>query len=210
MYKVQEHYRQAHYRNGKFVKGSNISAYCKHYRSDGPLKSIFKSNMPRGWPQKKEKFKKCSQIKQRKIDKALSALPKILTNIGKLKIHCANRSIFSGNPASTAPSVKIVVLYDLAFSEDLSRYLAHELAHILYDRLSDEEKKSLHKVSRWIKTINGEFKTKRKKFSEYDGKSDPDEDFSNNVEHYLFEKESFKKDYPKIFNWLEAFWRDKK
>lgn len=210
MYGVQKYYRQAHYRNGKLVKGSEISAHCRYYRSDGPLKSVFESKMPKGWPQKKEKFKKCSQDSQKKINKSLSILPKILTDIGSLKLHCANKSIFLDNPASSAPSAKIIVLYDSAFNGDLSRYLAHELAHVLYDRLSDEEKKSLHKISLWTKTKNGEFSTERKKFSEIDGRDDPDEDFSNNVEHYLFEKKSFKKNYPKIFNWLDTFWRGKR
>ncbi|MGB0453771.1 MAG: hypothetical protein ACPGJV_08640 [Bacteriovoracaceae bacterium] len=210
MYRVQGHYRQAHYRNGKYVKGANVSPHCKHYRSDGPLKPEFKLRMPKGWPQKKEKFKKCSKKNQKKINKALSTLPKILTNIGKLKIHCADRSVYLGNPASSAPNVKIIVLYDSAFSGDVKRYIAHELAHILYTRLSDEEKKILHKVSSWTEDKNGRFKTKRKKFSEPDGAIDPDEDFSNNVEHYLFNKRHFRRDYPEIFKWLKNLFGDKK
>jgi len=39
MYLVQGHHRQAHYRGGTYVRGTNVSQYCKHYRSDGALKN---------------------------------------------------------------------------------------------------------------------------------------------------------------------------
>ncbi len=210
MYRVQEHYRQAHYRNGSFIEGTNVSSYCKNYRSDGPLKSEFYQKMPRGWPQKEEKVKKCDSGNQAKISKALSALPKILTDIGKLKIHCADKSKHPHNPASSAPSEKIVVLYESAFSGNVRRYVAHELAHILYNRLSDNEKAAYNNVALWKVDENGKLYTSRKIFSEPDGANDPDEDFSNNVEHYLFNKNEFKSKFPSIFEWIKALFGDKK
>jgi hypothetical protein len=205
MYQVQGHFRQSHYRNEHYVSQANISSYCKHYRSEGPLKLKFRQNQPKAWPKQKEKFKECPIKRQNEIKKNLSELPKILTDVGELKIHCADKSMHDGNPATTATKVKIIVLYDLAFSGDIKRYLGHELAHILYDRLADDELKELHKVLLWDEHKKS-FHPKRKNFSEEDGSSDPDEDFANNVEHYLFEKESFKIKFPEIYRWIDNFW----
>lgn len=209
MFQVQGHHRQAHYRSGSHVSATDVSTYCKNYRNDGPLKLGFNKKMPKGWPEKKEKFKKCSAENQKKITKELSELPEILTKIGGLKVYCSDKSVHENNTASSAPKEKIVVLYESAFSGDLKRYLAHELSHVLYDRLSDNELKSLNKVSLWDDEKKV-FKEKRTKFSEVDGANDVDEDFANNVEHYLFERESFKKDYPEIHKWIDDFWGDKK
>ncbi len=210
-YLVKGHLREAYYRSdGTYVSKTTVSSYCKNYRDDGPLKIEFKIRMPKGWPHSKELFKKCSKKSLNRIQKSLVELPKILTNVGSLKIYCADRSIYPNNPASSAPTVKIIVLYDSAFSGDVERYVAHELAHILYDRLSNEEKRELHKVSLWEKDKKGEYRTIRKKFSEPDGSNDPAEDFSNNVEHYLFNKKEFKKIYSSISKWIENLLGEKK
>ena len=207
MYRVKEHYRQAHYRNGSYVEGVKVSSYCKHYRSDGPLQTKFHQRMPKTWPKKNERFKKCLKKNQGKIEKALSELPEILTNIGRLKIYCANRSVYPSNLASVASKEKIIVFYDLVFSKGWKQVLAHELAHILYDRLSKKEKKELYKVSLW-KESEGKFSIKRKRFSEPDGSNDIDEDFANNIEHYLFENKTFKKSFPKINEWIKKIMGD--
>ncbi len=83
-------------------------------------------------------------------------------------------------------------------------------AHILYDRLSDEEKRGVHKASLWEKDKNGKYITARTKFSEPDGANDPDEDFANNVEHYLSNNSEFRREYPLVFNWMEILFGDKK
>lgn len=209
-YFVQGHSRQAYYRNdGTHVSKAVISSYCKQYRSDGALKLKFNPNNPKRWPHKKEKFKKCTQKQKNQIQKALIDLPKILTNVGSLKLHCAKKSVYSNNPAASAPISKVIVLYNSAFTEDIKRYIAHELAHILYDRLSDFEKKSYRDASGW-EVRNGQYRIKRKKFSAPDGASDPDEDFSNNVEYYLVENKEFKKRFPKISKWIKKLLGDKK
>ena len=69
------------------------------------------------------------------------SLPKILTYVGKIKILCAKKSDAEDNPATSSPEGKIIVFYDSAFKMDIKRVLAHELAHFLYNSLSDNEKK---------------------------------------------------------------------
>ncbi len=210
-YLVKGHPRQAYYRSdGIYVSNTAVSSYCKNYRNDGPLKSEFKIRMPRGWPHRKESFKKCPKKSLKKIQKSLAEFPKILTNVGSLRIYCADRSIYPSNPASSAPANKIIVLYESSFSGDLKRYIAHELAHILYERLSDKEKEDYRKVGLWKLDENGNIYTSRKIFSEPDGANGPDEDFSNNVEHYLFNKNDFNKKFPSVFKWIEDLFGDKK
>lgn len=85
--------------------------------------------MPKAWPHKNEKFKSCSSAEQNKITKALEDLSKVLTAIGKLNLYCATKSIYQGNPASSAPSDKII---------------AHEFSHLHYEKI---EQKRLGRIS---------------------------------------------------------------
>ena len=89
---------------------------------------------------KKEQLKKCSKEKQQQISRIFSSLPKFLTNIGKLKIYCPSKSKTADNPATTAPDDRIISLYNASFKMDTKRVIVHELAHILWSRLSDKEK----------------------------------------------------------------------
>lgn len=141
MYSVQGHPRSAYYRNdGTYVSSTTVSSYCRHYPNDGPVKEEFPQKMPKDWPYKKEVFKKCSKEKQNKISTILSSLPKILTNVGKLQIYCPSKSSTENNPATSAPDARIIALYDSSFAMDTKRVIIHELAHLLWSRLSDVEK----------------------------------------------------------------------
>lgn len=205
-YLVQGHPRQAHYRSdGTYVSEAVVSSYCRHYRNDGPLKEQFFIRMPKGWPHKSEKFKTCSNKKQKQISKILKSIPKILTDVGKLKIYCAKKSEMPKNPATSAPEVKAIVLYDSSFKMDTKRIIIHELAHLLWSRLSDKEIESYYKASNWIDLENGIYVYNKTSFSEPDGKLNPEEDFSNNIEYYFSEPKYFKKSFPKINQWINRF-----
>lgn len=179
MHLVQGHPRSEYYRNdGVHVDATTVSSYCRHYRNDGPVKTEFSQKMPKDWPYKKEDFKKCSKEKQNKISKILSSLPKILTNVGKLQIYCPSKSSTPNNPATSAPDVKIIALYDSSFAMDTKRVIIHELAHLLWTRLSENEKGTYQKSSGWSSYLGIKIIT-RTKFSEEDGKHSPEEDFAN-------------------------------
>ncbi len=209
-YLVHRHPRQAYYRNdGTYVSSTTISSYCKNYRDDGSLKTIFLKRMPKRWPHKNEQFKKCSQKKQRQISKILSSIPKVLTSVGKLKIYCGKKSYIANNPAASAPTDKIIILYDQGFQMDTKRIVIHELAHILWNRLSDQEKNSYQHHSHWS-LVHGVYIHNRTSFSESDGKNSPEEDFANNVEHYFANHENFKKNFPRIYGWINKFTKENK
>ena len=210
MYSVQGHPRSAYYRNdGSHVSSTTVSSYCRHYRDDGPVKEEFPYKIPKGWPYKKEDFKKCTKEKQAKISKILLSIPKILTNVGKLQIYCPSKSDTPNNPATSSPDAKIIALYDLSFKMDTKRVIIHELAHLLWTRLSDIEKGAYQKASGWSSYL-GTYIINRTKFSEEDGKHGPEEDFANNIEHYFSDQNKFKINFPQIYNWIHSFTRKEK
>jgi hypothetical protein len=132
-YLVQSHPRQSYYRSdGTYVTSTTVSSYCRHYRDDGLLKEQFFRRKPKLWPHQKEKFKKFSKEKQKIISKILKSIPRILTNVGKLKIYCAKKSEVPNNPATIAPETKTIVLYHSSFKLNTKRVVVHELAHILW------------------------------------------------------------------------------
>ncbi len=206
-YLVNEHLRTAYYRDdGTYVSEADVSSYCKNYRSDGPLKIKFQRRIPKGWPFKKEIFKKCASREQKNIANVLDSLPKILTQVGKIKILCAKKSETEDNSATSSPEGKIIVLYDSAFKMDIRRILTHELAHFLYDALSDEERKQYWNIAQWDdKNLERIPKTTRKIFSAPDGKYNPDEDFANNIENFYVETEIMRKNFPSISAWIFKF-----
>jgi len=210
-YLVKGHSRTAYYRNdGTHVAATSVNTYCRHYRDDGPLKQQFLIKMPKGWPHQKEDFKRCSKAKQKKISKILSSIPKFLTSIGKLKIYCSKKSNVPNNPATSSPETKIIVLYDSSFKMNTRRIIIHELAHLLWTRLSAKEIKSYLNTSRWVEPIKGFFIYNRTSFSAPDGKQNPEEDFANNIEYYFSEPKKFKSRFPKISLWIKNFSRGNK
>ena len=197
-YLVQEHPRQSHYRSdGTYVSSTFVSSYCRNYINDGPLKEQYLTKMPSGWPHRKEKFKKCSQQKQKLISNILSTIPKVLTSVGKLQIYCGNQSETPNNPATSSPMARIIVLYNSSFKQNTRRIMIHELAHLLWARLSDKEKNSYQNAGNWS-LVQGIYIYNRTAFSEPDGKIGPEEDFANNVEHYFSNTKKFKKNFSKI------------
>ena len=204
-YFVSEYYREAYHRNdGTYVSASNVNDYCRNYRGDGPLVPVFKSKMPSRWPHGKEIFRKCSDQEEKKIASILKAAPKTLNQIGQMQVFCAVKSDSEDNPASSAPSDKMIVLYDLAFKSDTTKIVIHELAHIFYDLLSIKERDSYWMASDWKSKKGQPPYTERTTFSADDGMMSPDEDFANNVEYYFSETQSFKIHFPKIFLWMES------
>jgi hypothetical protein len=202
-YPVKAHPRTDYYRSdGTYVSGANVSETCREYRTLKPLKVHFEEKTPKGWPHKKEKFRAWTKKEKEDVSKALDQLPAILTQTGKLEIYRAIKSDITGNPATTAPDSKIITLYDDISKHELKRVLAHELAHIYYVSISDNERDSYHQASQWRQDENRVFKTNRTNFTAEDGILGPEEDFANNIESYLFDNEQLKKDKA-IYNWIE-------
>ncbi len=209
-YQVRNHPRSAYYRSDEtYVSATTVSAYCKQYRSFEPLEIQFENTKPTAWPYKKEIFKnwKKSEIKQ--LTEILNKLPDVLTHIGNLKIFRADKSIIADNPASSIPGKNIIVLYDSAIPSDTKRIIIHELAHILYENLSEEEKDTYNISSGWIKLKSRQIVTNRTTFSAPDGANSVDEDFANNIEYYFADSVKFKNDFRNIYDWINRYFGGK-
>lgn len=62
------------------------------------------------------------------------------------------------------------------------------MAHILYAHLGREEQDDYQGVSEWREIARNVYSTPRKQFSEQDGALGPEEDFANNIEHLITNK----------------------
>jgi len=114
---------------------------------------------------------------------------------------------FEENPASNRN--KEIVLYDVAFDsgKNLSRILAHEFSHELYRHMSLNDLRTYNLAVGWIvsKTPNGKqmFVTLRDQFVADDGVEGPSEDFSNNLEYFLFSPAELKAKNPRVYDWIQ-------
>lgn len=181
--------RDSYYRtNGTFVSAAKVEAHCRKYHFSSPLELIFQDTMPDGWPNQLELFKSWTPAEKREIKKAINTLPKILRNLGEIKIYRAVKSLFPDNHASSGPDDSIIVLYDSAKKFSYRRALAHEMAHILYAHLGREEQDDYQGLSEWREIARNVYSTPRKQFSEQDGTLGPEEDFANNIEHLITNK----------------------
>jgi hypothetical protein len=209
-YPVKAHTRTDYYRNdGTYVSATNVSESCREYGSLKPLKLHFEDKMPKGWPHKNEKFKAWNNKEKSDITAALDQLPAILTQIGELKIYRAIKSEIVDNPATSAPDSKIITIYDDISKHELKRVLAHELAHIYYAFMSKDEADAYHAIAQWkYDKENAKYVNERTSFTAEDGKLSPDEDFSNNIEFYYFEKKKLEKEQD-IFKWIQKMTGEK-
>lgn len=86
---------------------------------------------------------------------------------------------------------------------DKNRVIAHELAHFYWDSMNDLEKERYYELAQWKKSKDGKsISLTRKEVTIQDSYTGPHEDFSNNVELLLFQKESLNKN-PELIKLLE-------
>ena len=118
------------------------------------------------------------------------------------------KSIYYPNAAS-GDSAGDIVLYDTAFDlqHNLSQVLAHELAHLVYSGLSPDERDDYRFATQWFdmgkSSDQPAWVCLRKGFVEPDGADSPSEDFSNNVEYYLFNPDRLKAVTPQAYDWIK-------
>lgn len=213
---VRAFFRHSYYRSdGTFVNASNVTSHCQNNPDSYDFwQTKIKSGRPEGWPHTEEVAKNWTEEERERVFEALSDLP------DQLKLRALN-SIFrmakshtkAGNPSSSAEGM--IILYDEAFSKDykLGQILAHELSHQVYRDLSKDEKQDYRMVTNWFgyEGENGQVKRAQRK-DEYvaeDGRESPEEDFSNNVEYYLFDPKKLQKVTPHAYRWIRDHFGDK-
>jgi len=193
-----------------FICHDQCEAYCK-----GPCENILseirkkiKNNSPAKWPLK-EKFFQWSTTEKQNVTTAVTKIPGILVNTEKFEIYRMDKSENFPNPGTSGDSdPRTIVLYTTAFNGkyNLERVLAHEFAHIYYQKMSANLKESYNlkmnwfladpKKERWISRKDG--------FVEEDGRISPEEDFANNLEYYLFDLQKLKTVTSNAFDWIQS------
>ena len=203
-YLVRAHKRSGYYRtDGIYVSPATVSAYCKSYRNFKSAKLHFSNKKAT-----QKRSKSFSEDEKRKISKAFERLPGVLTKFGKITFERKSFGRFPKNPATADPDKKIITVYDSISRYNMERVVGHELAHFLYDSLSDAKKRSYRTVAEWEyrkhkgKELNV---LMRKSFVAMDSMMSPAEDFANNIEYYLFEEKTLEKKNPKIYGWIKRF-----
>jgi len=207
---VSPHHRNAYYRyDGTFISATEVKGHCRlNPKGYDQWHSRLSNERPSIWGYKSEKSKKWTVEEVERVFEVLSALPESILNQYVKNIYRMNKSIHIGNSATT--NFNEIVLYDVAFEEkqNLAQVLAHELAHVMYMKLSESLRASYEKEAEWISLSVGEGKTivipkSTRTFVEKDGELSPDEDFANNIEYFLFEPETLKKKSNAVYLWIQ-------
>lgn len=217
-YHVRSHPRSAYYRaDGTFVSATHVHESCREKSAvDDLWASRLKNGFPPGWENKSEKPAKWTEEQRERVLEALGELPEALQRTPLKGIFRLSKSIFYPNPASD-DNEGTMALYDSAFDKDrrLARILAHELAHEHYMALSDPDQSSYRKALGWTKleyeleSRKFFYKERAGNFVANDGRQGPREDFSNNLEYYLFEPNVLQEKSPKAFDWMKKHFGDK-
>lgn len=214
---VRAYHRRAYIRtDGTNVSASTVSAHCQ---KDPPSyvkwrERLINNAKTPSWA-RTEKRKNWTTEEQERVFEALSELPEVLLVDSVKTLYRAEKSsAFDQNPA--AGDEGVIVIYDAAFKDKqvLSRILAHEFAHELFRQFPDVKRTDYATSTGWkiaISPTTGRYKFIPLRFDyvEEDGPESVTEDFANNIEYHLFEREKLRKTTPKAYDWFGKVFGDK-
>lgn len=150
----------------------------------------------------KENFKEWKKSEISYFLKLSEKLPKLLKNIPFHALYRAHVSSFKENPAATFPDSKYIIFYDSFFQRsDSLKVLGHEISHLLYWKMSDDQKLDFARISGW-KRKRGKIERTPLNPIYADSVNGPAEDFANNVEAFYFDKERLRNNNPDLLNFL--------
>ena len=204
---VDSYYKRPYVKgNGKPISGEQIKGHCKQNSSDYPTwNQKLKDGKPESWPHKSEQAAKWTVEERERVLEALEETPKLLKDTNLYGIFRVREAIDPNNPASN--DYADIVIYDKAFSPDynFTRILNHELAHRLYENLSEEEKIQFQDAGDWIIDSSGRAKAGRplKQFVRKNDMLSPTEDFADDVTEYVHAPERLKSTAPKVYRWIQ-------
>jgi hypothetical protein len=184
---------------------------CKDLKNK--LHNSLKDGRPRQWERQIERSGFWRAKERDRVTDALAPLPERLLRNEDFEVYRMVSSADKGNPASNLE--RSITLYDNAFSADspkLTRIMAHELAHLLFRSMSEDEQQAYRVAANWVKPPKGKqfvYLRKSSEFIEPDGMISPEEDFANNIEAALVDDIRLKKISPGISRWIHSFFGDK-
>ena len=205
---VKAHHRRAYIRSdGSKVSATEVTAHCQK----DPIGSSFwkpklKTGKPPGWERAQEKVGAWTPEEDERVLEALALIPDSLWAKTLNGIYRLGKSVDYPNPASSMSGQ--IALYDTAFDEtrNLTRILAHELAHESYRNLSQDEAKSYGEAANWFNVAEeGKepiYISRGTGFVSEGAKRGPDEDYANNIEYFLFAPNTLKETTPNVYKWI--------
>ncbi|WP_413943460.1 hypothetical protein [Bdellovibrio sp. HCB-162] len=214
-YPVKAHYRHSYYRaSGTLVRATNVKAHCKLLtRGYIYTKNRFKDGLPQGWPHSKERAKAWKDGEKSVLIDILDNLPQEILSEKIEGFYRAERSKDYPNPASSSDG--IIVIYDSAFDnkDGLDRVITHELSHQNYEDIGETARQDYRRATGWHLELEKDNKYywqgRKNGYVEEDGKMSPNEDYSNNFEHFINNPDKLKKTTPSAYEWYQKRYGDK-
>ncbi len=204
--KVKSHQVKKYERKGFPVSAHPRLEHCREiWKHADEIISAFKDSAPSNWT-KEEKFKAWSQKEIREILKAYGRLPEWLVNLHE-SFHRAEMSSKSiKNPAASDKTTDSVTIYDEFYKRsNKEAIVGHEMAHLLFKRLSSEDITSFTDLAGWTVKVDGNqvFEVPPSKFLIQDSVIDKEEDFANLIEIFFSEPSKLKNHNPKLFDFFQ-------
>ncbi len=213
---VRAFHRKSYFRSdGTHVSDADVVAHCqKNSLAYSFLAPKFKDGRPEGWPNPNEQSKPWTESEKERMIEALESLPEKLWNRKIGELYRMARSKDAGNFASSDRN-RNIALYDDAFMDGripLARILAHELGHMEFLALSDSDKNAYLSTTNWYLTQRGSnpplILRRECCFVADDGKTSPEEDFANNIEYFLFDRNTLREKTPWAERWMKERFGD--
>jgi hypothetical protein len=180
--------------------------YCREkWKHSDKVISTFKESPPTNWS-KNEKFKPWTQKEIRDILKAYEKLPEWLLFLHKSFHRAEKSSNLSTNPAASDKTTDSVTIYDEFYKRlNQEAIVGHEMAHLLFKKLSVDDKVQFNDLSGWTLKVEGNqvFEIAPPKVIINDSVLNKEEDFANLIEVYLTDPAKLKSHNTKLFNFFE-------
>ncbi len=214
-YEVRGHPRIGYIRSdGTFVKPTTVNTYCKEFTHAYEYsQKRFKNGTPKDWPHRMERPGIWTKSEKDLVIEALEAFPEFLLTNRVEGFYRLRKSKDFPNPASHAEGV--IAVYDSAFTNPngLERILAHEFMHQIFNNLSEDEKRDYRRDTGWHYIVESDrqfyWAGRKDGYIADDGKNSHEEDFANNLEHYLYDPDTLKRVTPSAYGWIKKKYGDK-
>ena len=203
--KVSSHQVSSHQRNGSTVSSHPRQEHCREkWKYSDKIVSSFQNSRPEIWTDQ-ERFKQWTQSEIAEVLKAYEKMPKWLLFLQK-SFHRAEKSIIPNNPAASDKRTDTITIYDEFYKrQNKEAIIGHELAHLLYKKLSVSEITLFTDLAGWTLKVEGSkvFEVPPPIVLINDSKLNKEEDFANLIEVYFTDPNKLKNHNLKLFEFFK-------
>lgn len=203
--KVSSHKVSSHQRNGSTVSSHPRQEHCREkWKYSDQIASSFQNVGPANWS-KQEKFKQWKQSEIAEVLKAYEKMPDWLLFLQK-SFHRAETSSIPKNPAASDKTTDSITIYDEFYKRsNKEAIVGHELAHLLYKKLSVSEITSFTDLAGWTLKVEGSkvFEVPPSTVLMNDSTLNKEEDFANLIEVYFTDPKKLQAHNQKLFDFFK-------